>query len=188
MLPPARLVFWCLQPLARLRRIWALAALQNLLRTRVPDSVVILGAPDVHGTGNVQCGEHLLLYPDLYLETLDAGRIEIGDRVVISRGVHLVAFVSIRIGPGSMIGEYTSIRDANHKFDGDAPVRDSGHDAEPIEIGANVWIGRGATVLAGVKIGDNAVVGANAVVTRDVPAGTVVVGVPARPIEERSRT
>ncbi len=187
MLPPARLLFRCARVFVRLKRVWALAALQSLLRTRVPDSIVILGAPEVHGTGNVRCGEDLLLYPGLYLETLGAGRIEIGDRVVLSRGVHLVAFTSIRIGAGSMIGEYTSVRDANHRIDGDAPVRDSGHDAEPIEIGANVWIGRGATVLAGVSIGDNAVVGANAVVTRDVPAGAVVVGVPARPIDVRSR-
>jgi acetyltransferase-like isoleucine patch superfamily enzyme len=86
-----------------------------------------------------------------------------------------------------MIGEYTSIRDANHRFGEGAAIRDSGYEAKPIEIGANVWIGRGATVLAGVRIGDNAVVGANAVVTRDIPAGAVAVGVPARPLEIRSR-
>jgi acetyltransferase-like isoleucine patch superfamily enzyme len=182
MLAPALLVLRCLRPFSRLRRIWALAALQDRLQTRVPDSVLILGAPEVHGTGNIHCGEALFLFRDLYLETQGSGRIEIGDRVVMSRGVHLVAFASIRIGAGTMIGEYTSIRDANHRFSEDVSIRESGYTAKPIEIGANVWIGRGATVLAGVRIGDNAVVGANAVVTRDVPAGAVAVGVPARPI------
>jgi acetyltransferase-like isoleucine patch superfamily enzyme len=185
-LAPLTLIFRCMRPFSRLQRIWAFAALQDALRTRVPDSVVIYGAPEVHGTGNIQCGENLLLFRDLYLETQGSGRIEIEDRVVMSRGVHLVAFASIRIGAGSMIGEYTSIRDANHRFGGDTQIRDSGYDAKPIEIGTNVWIGRGATVLAGVRIGDNAVIGANAVVTRDVPAATVVVGVPARPIPVRS--
>ena len=54
--------------------------------------------------------------------------------------------------------------------------------ATPITIGDEVWIGRGVTILAGTNIGDGATVGANAVVTRDVPAGMTVVGIPARAI------
>jgi acetyltransferase-like isoleucine patch superfamily enzyme len=185
LLLPALLMVKCVRPFSRLKRIWALAVLQDAVNTRVPESVVIFGPPEVHGTGNIQCGEDLLLYRELYLETQDAGHIEIGDRVVISRGVHLVSFASIRIGAGSMIGEYTSIRDANHRFGESLAVRESGYEARPILIGTNVWIGRGTTVLAGVTIGDNAVVGANAVVTRDVPPGSVVVGVPARSRPER---
>lgn len=83
-----------------------------------------------------------------------------------------------------MIGEYASVRDANHRR-GAGPLRDSGHEAAAITIGRQVWIGRGAVVLAGVRIGDGALVAANAVVTRDVPAGAVVGGVPARPLHRR---
>ncbi|MGA2672933.1 MAG: acyltransferase [Terracidiphilus sp.] len=165
-----------------LRRIRSHAALSSSLAVPLHASVVVLGPPEVHGTGIIHFGRNVLLYPALYLETEESGSIEIGDGVVISRGVHLVSRVGIQIGDGTMIGEYSSIRDANHARIPGLAIRDSGYIARPIVIGNEVWIGRGVTVLGGVTIGDGATVGANAVVTRDVPAGVTVVGVPARAV------
>ncbi|MFN0244247.1 MAG: acyltransferase [Planctomycetota bacterium] len=168
-------------------RAWAHARLSQKLGYAIDPSVVLLGLPEVHGTRRIDLGRELYLYRELYLETQEQGAIWIGDGCVISRGVHIVAFRNIAIGPGSMIGEYASLRDANHRLDLDRPVRTSGHDAAPITIGREVWIGRGAVILPGVAIGDRAVVGANAVVTKDVPARTVVAGVPAKVLRTLER-
>jgi acetyltransferase-like isoleucine patch superfamily enzyme len=164
----------------------AFAALRASLSVPLPASTVILGRASVYGTGRVRCGEGLLIYPNQYIETRSEGEIVLGDGVVLSSGVHLVAYAGIFIGKGSMIGEYSSIRDANHTRAEGRRLRDSGHLAKPIVIGSQVWIGRGVAVLAGVTIGDGATVGANAVVTKDVPPGEVVAGVPAVPIHRKA--
>ncbi|MCP5284750.1 MAG: acyltransferase [Burkholderiaceae bacterium] len=162
-------------------RVWSAARLREVTGHAVHASNVILGVVETQGSANVRFGRRALVYPGVCLETQGRGVIEIGDDVVLSRGVHIVAHERVTLGPGTMVGEYTSLRDANHRRSATS-VRDSGHDAAPIEIGRNVWIGRGVTVLKGARLGASCVVAANAVVTRDVPAGAAVAGIPARPL------
>ena len=189
-----RLSVAILKPLAmatdKLRRstahAWSHATLAARIRFPLDPSVVVQGQVEVHGSGCVHLGKNLFLYPGIYLETQDGGSITIGDGVVISRGVHLVSYGEIVVGEGTGIGEYTSIRDANHIRGDGSSVRTSGHTEQRIHVGRNVWIGRGVTILPGVTVGDNAVVGANAVVVRDVPAGCVVAGVPARQLHREA--
>lgn len=179
-----------LSPLASLsnrldpvRRLWANARLNNALGGTVHPSVVVLSMPELHGTRQITLGTNLYLYRDLYLETQESGSIKIGNDVVLSRGVHIVAFAGIVLEEGVMIGEYSSIRDANHQVITGSSVRHSGHLGKPVNIGRNAWIGRGVTILGGVTIGEGAVIGANAVVTKNIPAGAVAVGMPAQVIK-----
>ncbi len=181
------LLTWLLTPLAwwqrkvldRWQRVWSLACLQEAVGCRVDPSNVILGRLELHGTSRIRFGKDALIYPGVYLETQGDGIITLGDGVVLSRGVHIVAFERVTLGNGCMVGEYASLRDANHQLD-PVSVRHAGHVCAAIDIGANVWIGRGATVLKGVSLGANSVVGANAVVTKPVAAGQIVGGVPAK--------
>ncbi len=177
---PLVLLFRIYSPIQKyFERIRAFASFRAGISTHLPDSTVVLGKPSIYGTRKIHCGEGLLIYPRQYMETYGDAEIVLGDGVVLSTGVHLVAYAGIYIGKGTMIGEYTSIRDANHTRNDGTNLRESPHVAKPIRIGDEVWIGRGSAVLSGVTIGDGATIGANAVVTRDVPAGAVVGGVPA---------
>jgi acetyltransferase-like isoleucine patch superfamily enzyme len=107
--------------------------------------------------------------------------VRIGDRVSFSRGCHVSVHSGLEIGDYSLFGEYVSIHDEDHKLGrSELPLAERGFETAPIRIGRNVWVGAKATILKGVTIGDDAVIGAHAVVTRDVPAGAVAVGIPAR--------
>lgn len=161
--------------------IWA----RSRLRGPIEPGVQFFGPITVEGTGNVSIGAGTRLGRGVYLETQGSGRIEIGRDVVITHGATLVAYEGIRIGDYTMMGEYTSVRDANHGMELGRPIRLQGHEAAPIRIGTDVWLGRGVCVLKGVTIDDEAVVGANSTVTRDVEKRSVVVGSPARKIGER---
>ena len=112
----------------------------------------------------------------------DQGRISIGDYALITPGVRITASDLIEIGHSCMIASGAYITDSDWHSLYDRIERNA--EPAPIRIGDNVWIGDRATVLKGVTIGDNSVVGAGAVVAKDVPANVVVAGNPARVVKE----
>ena len=163
----------------RITALWSFARLNEALGGHLHHSSVVLGTVTLEGTRRIKLGRNARIYPGVYLETQGHGQIDIGDNVVLSSGVHIVAFEHVSIGDGAMLGEYTSVRDSNHRASA-VSMRESGFDSAPIRIDANVWIGRGVTILKGVQIGSHSVIGANAVVTQSVPEKSRAIGVPAR--------
>lgn len=131
-------------------------------------------------------GSNVEVRAPLYVDYGD--NIYLGDGVYVNFGLTALDVADIRIGDGTLIGPNVSLLTPVHPMD--PQERATGiESARPITIGANVWIGGGAMILPGVTVGDDAVIGAGAVVTKDVEAATVVAGNPARPIRTlRPRT
>lgn len=98
-------------------------------------------------------------------------------------GLVVLDVATVTIGDDVQIGPYVQLLTATHPLEPE-PRRGKWESAEAIVIADNVWLGGGAVVGPGVSIGENTVVGAGAVVTRDLPAGVVAAGVPARVIRE----
>ena len=111
--------------------------------------------------------------------------IHIGARTFCNFGLMALDVAVINIGDDVQMGPNVQLLTPTHPVDADLR-RAKWEAAEPITIGDNVWLGGGVIVLAGVTIGENTVVGAGAVVSRDLPAGVVAVGNPARVIREVS--
>lgn len=124
-------------------------------------------------------GEGFCLFPPFYT---DYGQnITIGKNVFINSSCHFQDQGGITIGDGSLIGHNVVLATLNHEM---SPARRQNLVPAPIVLGKNVWIGANATITSGVTIGDGAIVAAGAVVTKDVPAMTVVGGVPAKVIKQ----
>lgn len=105
--------------------------------------------------------------------------ISIGPRTFVNFDCVMLDVAPIRIGESCQLATKVQLLTATHPIDPE-PRRRGWESAEPITIGDNVWLGGGAIVCPGVTIGDDTVVGAGTVVTRDLPAGVVAFGNPAR--------
>jgi acetyltransferase-like isoleucine patch superfamily enzyme len=130
--------------------------------------------------GSIQCGRLFLRCKTIPIE-LGAGKhgsLVLGERVFINTGATVVANHSIEIGDDCLIGDLVAIFDSDyHSIEPSRQTR-----IAPVRLGANVWVGRSAMILPGVTIGDHAVIAAGSIVTEDVPARTLMAGVPARSI------
>lgn len=125
-----------------------------------------------------QVDETFALFPPFYT---DCGKnIHIGKNVFINAGCHFQDQGGITIGDGAQIGHNVVLATLNHDL---IPENRKTVIPAPIIIGKNVWIGANSTILSGVTIGDNSVIAAGAVVTKDVPANVVAGGVPAKIIK-----
>lgn len=118
-------------------------------------------------------------------------KIIIGENVQINDYVHISALEEVRIGNNVLIAGNVYISDNSHGFYGYndccsspyTPPKERDYTIKPVKIGDNVWIGEGVIVLPGVSIGFGSIIGAHAVVTRDIPEKCIAVGSPAKVIK-----
>lgn len=147
---------------------------------------------DIFGEEHIAIGSHSLIAPHVSLsvgmtpcQPLPPGAtspvLQIGARCSIGRASHLVAHRSVVIGDDVMTGPSCYVTDQNHVYaDPELPVGQQWPAEDPVEIGAGSWLGAGAIVLPGTRLGRNTVVGAGAVVRGDFPDHAVLAGVPAQ--------
>ena len=138
-------------------------------------------------------GEDVLIAADV---TLSAGMgpgqemitdpvVRIGDRCLIGRGTSIIGHLAIEIGDDVFTGMNVYITDQNHGYENlDEPIGKQLPNEQPVSIGEGAWIGSGAIILPGSKIGDHVVIGANSVVTGEIPSYSVAVGSPARVVRQ----
>ena len=157
------------------------------------------------GDGSVICFPPAALFNEQYIHigrdtlfgpqlTLSAGMIpgqemvsdpvvSIGDRCLVGRGSGIVGHLGIRVGNDVWTGHHVYITDQNHGYEAlDVPIGRQLMPERPVTIGDGSWLGHGTVVLPGASIGRHVVVGANSVVTGDLPDNCVAAGAPARVI------
>jgi acetyltransferase-like isoleucine patch superfamily enzyme len=150
------------------------------LRTRVQSAgilVVRMGfpLPEIDNRGGRIEIENCTFFRGVRLECWQGALIRIGNGTYLNRGTEIVASQRVTLGRDCKIARDVLIMDTDqHGVQGDEPV------PQPVSLGDRVWVGARAIILKGVHIGDDAVVAAGAVVTKDVPAGAIVAGVPAK--------
>lgn len=150
--------------------------------TRVGRLTRVSGHPRIFNHGSIIIGERVHIKATtvpVELAAINGGCIEIGDQTFLNYGVSISAHQLVRIGQRCLLGSYVNILDNNWH---DIVDRSRTPPSKPVVLEDNVWLGNQVIVLPGVTIGHDAVVGAGAVVVRDVPPRSVAVGNPARVI------
>lgn len=135
----------------------------------------------------VQLGTRVVLDRNVRLKLVaDDARVSIGEYTFLGTGVQIDVMKGVLIGNHTLIAPNCFITDHNHGIARHQRIDQQDCLSQPVVIGDDVWLGTGVIVLPGVRIEDGAVVGAGAVVTHDIPAYAISVGVPAQQIGKRN--
>jgi acetyltransferase-like isoleucine patch superfamily enzyme len=134
----------------------------------------------------LRVGANVLFEPGVWLTAPDEARIHIGAGTFLNLGVMVAAMELVEIGEHCMFANGCFVTDADHRFDDpDRPITWQGFTTKgPTRVGDNVWCGANVVITSGVTIGERCVIGANSVVTRDLPPRTIAAGAPAKVIRE----
>ncbi len=130
----------------------------------------------------LEIGQHVLFEPDVWLTAPAPARITIGQGTFLNIGVMVAAAGVVEIGEHCMFANGCFVTDADHRFDDlEKPVPWQGFTSEgPTRIEDNVWCGANVVITGGVTVGERSVIGANSVVTHDIPPFSVAAGAPAK--------
>ncbi|MGK6352541.1 DapH/DapD/GlmU-related protein [Parapedobacter sp. DT-150] len=149
-----------------------------------------LGKPVyIKGAKNIFVGKRVRIYPQIRLETHYNGRINIKDNVGIAQNVHITSMGDLEIGEGTTILANVFITNIIHSYkEVDIPILNQPMILAETTIGKNCFIGIGASIQAGTRLGNQCIVGANSVVKGEFPNYCVLVGVPAKIIKQYNPT
>lgn len=167
------------------RFFWLKCWYGNRLKTAGLSVIGPFGEVRISRKASMSLGKKVCVSSNVDFEVY--GKLAIGSNVDINKFTRIVAFSSIEIGCNVAIARFVSILDHDHAHgfvDGKLAI---GRDyiCDPVFIGNNVWIGDKVTILKGVNIGDNVIVGAHSVVTKDIESNSIAAGVPCRVIARR---
>jgi len=188
-----------------------IAAILRMKGIKVGHRFYIQGVPHLKIRGkseDIYIGNNISVYGDIDIRNREKGRIVIDDNVVIDNNCRFVAANNavlhiqsgcrigaycifncgedIAVGKETLFAGFCYVQSSNHGIRKDQPIKSQPHTYGKISIGKDVWIGGHVSLLTGVSIGNGAVIGANAVVTKDVTPYSISVGVPAVVIGERT--
>jgi acetyltransferase-like isoleucine patch superfamily enzyme len=136
--------------------------------------------------GRLEIGAHTLFEPDVWITAPGEARVRIGSGTFLNIAVMVAAVELVEIGDHCMFANGCFVTDGSHRFDDpDRPVPWQGFDTKgPTRVGDNVWCGAHVVITGGVTVGERCVIGANSVVTRDLPPRSIAAGAPARVLRE----
>jgi acetyltransferase-like isoleucine patch superfamily enzyme len=136
--------------------------------------------------GRLEVGEHTLFEPHVWVTIAPEARVRIGGGTYLNIGVMVAAVELVEIGDHCMFANGCFVSDGAHRFDdADMPVPWQGFTSKaPTRVGDNVWCGANVVITSGVTVGERCVIGANSVVTRDIPPFSVAAGSPAKVLRQ----
>ncbi|MGQ4560398.1 acyltransferase [Dermabacteraceae bacterium P7054] len=161
----------------RLARLWSRFVYPRAFASFSPSSTLV-SPLRIAGSERITVGESNVFYEGAWLATESGANLQVGSGNYFGHEIHLHAVDDITIGNKCMFTDGVLVSTGAHDPHSDMAVTHRG----PTVIGDRVFIGQRAVILGGVKIGDGATIGTGAVVTKDVPAGATVAGVPAKQI------
>src|SRR6266511_3359656 len=135
--------------------------------------------------GRLEVGEHTLFEPDVWITAPGDARVRIGSGTFLNIATMVAAHELVEIGDHVMFANSCFVTDANHRLDDlEKPVPWQGFTTKgPTRVGDNVWCGAHVVITSGVTVGERCVIGANSVVTRDLPPFSIAAGAPAKVLQ-----